>query len=234
MTKKFKNFIIIWIVEFVLFVGVTFLVPNKIFGITRFDKAVFWIAFALVVLSFALELVIAYKFINEENDMKTFLRIPLMKIVCISVTICLVVGLLFMLLPVIPTWIGAAVCLIVAGLTVIACAVPSAAVNYVNEIDQEVKVKTFFIKELTANAEALLACAKGDEIKEECIKVYEAIRYSDPMSVASLHVIDNKIADEFLLFSDAVKSGALESVKPLAENLLALIKERNVKCKLLK
>lgn len=234
MNKKFKTFVTIWIIELVCFIAVTFLVPNKIFDITRFDKSVFWIGFALIVLAFAIELITAHKSLNDKTEMKTFFKLPLMQIVCISVTICFAVGLLFMLLPIILAWIGGFLCLLLAFLTIVACNMASATVNHIDEIEQEVKEKTFFIKKLAANAEGLIAYAKDESVKEECIKVYEAVRYSDPMSDVALKTIENYISDSFLQFTKEVKSNDVERVKRSSEKLLAYISERNAKCKLLK
>lgn len=47
--------------------------------------------------------------------------------------------------------------------------------------------------------------ASCDEMKAETKKVYEAIRYSDPMSNNVLANIENQIQNEFNAFADAVK-----------------------------
>ena len=65
MKKNFKYFGITWIVGFILFNAITFLIPNEVFGVTRFDKGVFWIAYALITLSFIAQLMTAYKFIKD-------------------------------------------------------------------------------------------------------------------------------------------------------------------------
>ena len=66
MKKNFKYFSITWIVGFVLFNAITFIIPNEVFGVTRFDKGVFWIAYALITLSFIAQLITAYKFVKDD------------------------------------------------------------------------------------------------------------------------------------------------------------------------
>ena len=75
MKKNFKYFAIVWIVGVIIFNAITFLTPNEVFGITRFDKSVFWIAYALVTLSFIAELITAYVFIKDDSKEKIFLKI---------------------------------------------------------------------------------------------------------------------------------------------------------------
>ena len=96
------------------------------------------------------------------------------------------------------------------------------------------KAQTFFIKSLTVDADTLLSQAKSDEIKTECRKVYEAVRYSDPMSSDALAMSEAQITIRFTALSEAVKNGKAEEVKAITEELLVLLAERNKKCKLMK
>lgn len=234
MKKNFKYFGITWIVAFVLFNAVTFLIPNEVFGVTRFDKAVFWIAYALIVISFVAELITAYKFVKDDSNEKTFLNIPLLQTGYIAIIVSVIVGLAFMIFSVLPAWLGAIVCLIIAGYFIIACVKASAVADVVAEIDTKVKTQTVFIKALTIDADALVMSVESDEIKKECKKVYETIRYSDPISNVELTEDENKISIKFTDFSNAVKNREIENILVLSKELIVLLEERNKKCKLLK
>ena len=234
MKKNFKYFGITWIVGFVLFNAITFLIPNKVLGITRFDKPIFWITYALIILSFIAQLITAYKFIKDDDKGKTFLHIPLLRTGYLAVVVSLVVGVVFMVLPVLPAWIGAIVCLLVAGYFIIACVKASAVANVVADIDTKVKTKTSFIRMAIVDAENIMARATTSEIKVETKKVYEALRYSDPMSTVELGDIEREIDNGLKELKQAVVSNDTEKVKNVVINLLLSIKERNSKCKLLK
>lgn len=65
-------------------------------------------------------------------------------------------------------------------------------------------------------------------------KVYEAVRYSDPLSSSALDSVESEITIKFSKLSDAVSSDNSEVVAELADDLVILIGERNKKCKLLK
>ncbi len=234
MKKNFKYFALTWAVGFVLFNAITFLVPNEVFGITRFDKPVFWIAYALVVFSFATQPITAYKFIKDDAKEKTFLKIPLLKTGYCAVVVSLVVGLAFMIFPVLPAWVGAIVCLLVAGYFIVACLCASAAVTAVSDVGENVKRKTAFLRSAIVEAENIAARAATPKIKEETKKVYDVLRYSDPMSAPELESLEREISVGLNDLGQAVASGDDEKVFGISESLLLSIKERNGKCKLLK
>ena len=62
--------------------------------------------------------------------------------------------------------------------------------------------------------------------------MYEALRYSDPVSAPDLSEVEREFAEKFKVFSGAVEEDNEASEK--AGELLALIDLRNKKCKLLK
>jgi hypothetical protein len=79
-----------------------------------------------------------------------------------------------------------------------------------------------------------MASAKTEEIKATCRKVYEAIRYSDPMSNDALAAVEWQITIKFTELSEAVKANDGDRVSELANDVVILVGDRNKKCKLLK
>ena len=229
MKKNFKYFGITWIVGFVLFNAITFLIPNEVFGVTRFDKGVFWIAYALITLSFIAQLITAYQFIKDDSNEKMFLNIPLLRTGYTAIAVSVIVGLVFMIIPVAPAWIGAIVCLLVAGYFVIACVNASTVANAVAEIDEKVKKQTAFIRMAVVEAENIMARATTEEIKTETKKVCEALKYSDPMSNPALEDIEQEIDNSLKELKKAVSCNDNVKVVEIATELLFLIKERNNK-----
>ncbi len=234
MKKNFKYFGIIWLVGLIIFNAVTFLVPSEIFGVTRFDKPVFWIAYVLITLSFIVQLITAHKFIKDDSNEKMFLNIPLLRTGYGAVAISVSVGVAFMRFPILPTWIGAIVCLLVAGYFVIACVNASTVANVVADIDTKVKTKTAFMRMAIVEAENILARATTHEINLEVKKVYEALKYSDPMSNSALDDIEQEIDSGLKELKKAVMNNEGPRVVNIVTNLLLIIKERNSKCKMLK
>ena len=144
-----------------------------------------------------------------------------------------IVGIACMLMPFMPTWAGAIVCVLIFALCAISVLKAKAAAEIVSVTGDKVKVKTAFIRLLTADAESLLAYAKTDEAKAAANKVYEAVRYSDPMSSDALLSVENSISEKFETFTAAIKSGS-DAAPALAEEVVLLVNDRNRKCKVLK
>ncbi|MBE7061036.1 MAG: hypothetical protein E7382_00700 [Clostridiales bacterium] len=234
MKKNFKYFGITWIVGFILFNAITFIIPNEIFGVTRFDKGVFWIAYGLITLSFIAQLITAYKFVKDNSNDKTFLNIPLLRTGYIAIIVSIIVGISFMIFPMLPAWIGAIVCLLITGYFVIACVKASAVANIVADIDTKVKTKTAFMRMAIVEAENILARATTNEIKAEVKKVYEALKYSDPMSNSALDDIEQEINNGLKELKKAVTCNDSATVLSIVADLLLNVKERNSKCKELK
>ena len=138
-----------------------------------------------------------------------------------------------MVIPNLPNWVGIIVCLLILAFTAIAVVKAKAAADVVEKIDNKVKAQTLFIKSLTVDAESLLARVATLEAKDACKKVYEAVRYSDPMANDALAGVESQITLKFNEFSNAVTSGA-DSIGNLANELVVLIGDRNKKCKLVK
>lgn len=88
------------------------------------------------------------------------------------------------------------------------------------------------IKLLTVDAETLLGKAKTPDAKIAAKKVYEALRYSDPMSSEALGEIEAELAEKFRALEAAVTAD--QGVTEAAESLLETLAERNRKCKAMK
>ena len=234
MKKNFKYFAIIWFVALAVFNVVTFVVPAEIAGVNRFQQPVFWIAYAFILVALIGQLLSAWIVCAKDKLDKVFLNLPLLNIGYIAVAVSFVVGLVFMLVPVIPTWIGAVVCVILLALFIIACVMATSAANIVAEKEERIKEKTSFIKSTLVDAENIMEIATNLEIKAEIKKVYEALRYSDYVSTPELIKIEVHIEDHVKQLKIAVENEDLEMVQTEASELLLLIKERNSKCKVSK
>ena len=226
MKKSFKFFAATWLTAFLLFNLITLIVPAEIFGINRFEKPTFWLTYIFINLSFAAQLALGYFFCKNDTDEKMFLNIPVIKVGFTAVFTSLVVGLIFMLIPVIPTWIAAIVCIVITALFVLSGVKAAAAVSAVLGVEEKIAVKSAFITGATLKAEALLARAKGD-FKSACEKVYEALKFSDVMSCDAARSVEETISARLVLLSEAVNSGNIEASEKEKDAILALVAERS-------
>ncbi len=257
--KSFIFYALIWLVAFLMFVSIAFIIPknflakkvveenaqpiivegqvvgyeDKVTVITKYQSPVFWVAFAAIVISFFGQLACAFVAnMGEEN--KSFLGMPLLFTSGGSLIIMLLIGSFCMLFYRFLGWFGIIVCILALGFNAISVFASKLAGDKVGEIDKKIKVQTMYIKMLTADAQTTMAKAEGDEMKELTRKVYEAIRYSDPMSDDLLASVEEKISAKFAEFDEAVEQKNFEGAEEASKSLMILITERNAKCKVLK
>lgn len=233
MRRTFKFYSICWAIIFILFNVICFVTPNEVAGISKFDGA-FWVGYIFITIAFMGQLACAYIAFKEDNLKKLFYNLPLITLSYSGLISTIIFGGLSMAIPNLPKWVGIIVCMLVLVFNVVAVLKASAAINIVSEVDEQVIAKMQFIKSLTVDAENLVNRAKSDAIKADCKKVYEAIKYSDPVSSEKLSVIEEIITVKMDELSKAVDEGNVEATRTASEELISSIKERNNKCKALK
>lgn len=227
MKNSKKYFVIIWAILFAVFNLTTFLIPHTY-------NIGFWTLYAFTVLALIVELACGITVFGKGKASDIFLRLPLLKISYAGVIDIVTVSIIFAANSFLPDIFGAVNCFAVIAFTAVAVIKATAAAEIVSEIDEKVKVNTQFIKSLTADAESLVNRAQGDEARTFCKKVYEAARYSDPVSHEALSVIEAKITVKADELSNAVNSNDIEKAKAYADEIVLLLKDRNSKCKALK
>lgn len=230
MNRNFKYYIAAWAVLAVIFNIIAFATP-AVAGASKFDGA-FWSGYVLIMLALIGQLVCAYFAFKAKSKEQIFLRLSLVTVSYSALILSFVVGAACMLIPNLPNWVGIILCALILGFTAVSVIKANAAVELVHETDARVKEKTAFIRMMTVEADNLMARAQTDEAKAMCKKVYEALRYSDPMSCNALSGTEAEISEKFSAFAAAVKNG--ENASELADELLALIGDRNRMCKVMK
>lgn len=234
MKKNFKFYALIWAILLAVWCAVVFLVRPIIPGFVINYDTRFWIAFVFIALAFVGNLACAYFAFKAENLKKMFLNLPLITVSRAGLIAMLVVGSGLMLIPDFPAWIAAIVCIVVLAFNAIAVIKAGWAADAVNKVDEKVNAQTAFIKNLTVGTEGLLARAQSDAVKAECKKVYEAVRYSDPMTNDALSVIEAKITVKVDELASAVGADDVEKAKEIADEIVVLVGDRNKKCKAMK
>lgn len=233
MKKNFKFYLSVWAVLFALFNIAVFATPNETETMTKFGGA-FWVGYIFITLAFIGQLAVSFFAFNAKNMQKLFYKIPLIRISWTGLVLTLVFGVLCMVIPNLPNWVGIIACFAVLAFNAISLAKANIAADTVSEIDDKNKAQTSFIKTLTVDAESLMSHAQNENVKAECKKVYEAVRYSDPMSNDGFSGIESEIAIKFNRFAGAVNENNIDVVKALSREVVILVEERNKKCRLLK
>ena len=232
MNKIFKFYSVIWLILLALFNVISFISVGWS-GIPKYTPS-FWIGYIFITIAFIGQIICAYIALKDNGSKKTFYKISLISTSYTGLILSFVSGGLCMFISPLPYWVGIILCAIVLAFNVVAVIKASAVVDIVSGIDEKVKENTLFIKSLTVDVETLMSRAKSEAVKAECKKVYEAVRYSDPMSNDALASIEGDITIKFSNFSEAVASEDSVTVATLADEIIILLGDRNKKCKLLK
>lgn len=232
MKTKFKYYVVCWAIMFALFNLVVFITPNEWYGFNKFGGA-FWPSYLFMVIAFVGHLFCSMLAFRTENLKKFFYNVQLVSISYYGLIAMLIVGGICFAIPNLSNWIAVILCAAILAFTAVACVQAKAAADIVDEIDNKVKQKIFYIKSLTVDAESLMNSANG-ESKKQVKKAYEALRYSDPMSDDRLAEYEKKIEDTFNDIKEAVKADKTEELKQYVDVLISLVDERNKKCRLLK
>ena len=203
------------------------------YSTTRYT-AEFYTSLAIILIGYAYAVFVTLMaFKKGDTSEKTFYGIPVVYNGITTFIVVLIASALFMILnlPIITMVIITA---LVLAISVIGLVKTTVARDVIEATGEKVKQQTVFIRLLTADAEHLMSTAKTTEIKANTKKVYEAIRYSDPMSNDALADVETKIQYQFNAFTNAVKNEDAELVESMSAELLDLIDARNKKCKVLK
>lgn len=239
MKRQRNTYLLIWALTFIVYNVIIFAVlPNSytIAGAeySKFGGA-FWIGYIGITIAFIGNLAVSMLFFSRsENAAKAFLNFPLLNISWGALITTFIAGTIIMAIQAIPNWVGTIICILILFFYAIAVITATSAADAVEAVEEKVKTRTSTMKKLTADAEALIAQAPNDEMRAECKKVFEALRYSDPMSSDELADIETRISAKLLDFSDAVRDGKTEEVKAISKALQQLIQNRAVKCRALK
>ena len=229
MKKYFKYYAICWVITLAMFNVVVFVIAGNTIGLAN-AGASFWIAYTFITLVFCGNLGCSALFFKEENENKTFLKLSVMHYAFCALAVSLIVGTIAMAIPQIPYWVGIVIDVLVLAFYAIAITKAVAAADIINTVEQKVSEKTAYIRRLTLDAKSLVSDAKLDETKKLAKNVYEAIRFSDPMSTPQLNEIETRIGNEFAAFSEAVKNDDFDLATTSSEELISLVNERNNKC----
>lgn len=233
MKKNFKFYALGWFVLLGLFNLLAFIIPAWP-TLEKFTPS-FWIGWGVTIGAFFGQLICAWVAFKEESAKKTFYNISLFTVSYAGLITMFVVAMICIIVTPLPYWIAAIACAVVLIANAVAVAKAKIAIDAVVDVDEKVEKAIAFIYEMREESESLFARAKSDDAKAViCKKVRDAFKFSDPMSNADLASVEGEIKTHFDLLKKAITEGNMDVATSESEELLALISERNNKCKKLK
>ena len=230
MKKNVKLYVLGWVTLLGLFNLLAFIIPA--WPTLEKFTASFWIGWGVTIGAFFGQLICAWEAFKEESAKKTFYNISLFTVSYAGLITMFVVAMICIIVTPLPYWIAAIACATVLIVNIIAVAKAKIAVDAVANVDEKVEKATAFIYEMREASESLFARAKADDEKALiCKKIRDAFKFSDPMSCAELASVEGDIKIHFDLLKKTITDGKMDVATSETEELLALISERNNKCK---
>lgn len=230
MKNMKKYYVTAWAIVVVIFHLLVFLIPKTE---TQVQNKTFWVIYFAVMVSLIGQAVCSYIYAKKETKEERFLYIPVVLISYIALLMSLLLSLEALTIAFLPTWFTVIVALLVLAFYALSVIRTMAAAEMVVEVEKKVSQQTNFIRTLTAQAKALDSNASA-KIKSYTTKVYEALRYSDPVSTKEIADMDEQIRVAYQKLEEMVRNADETSVQKETDIVCSLIKERNEMCKIYK
>lgn len=189
----------------------------------------FWLGYACSVLLAGLYMAVIWKGFGARKSF--FLGLPLAAVTSLFLIVQLLGSFLVSILPI---HAGLAVEAVLLGLTLVCSMGALMGRQTVEARDQEIREKVFYLQSVASELESLPPLASDTAIQKQLSRLWESVRYSDPMSHSSLAPIERRIEEQTAVLAQQVRSGDWENVTSLCGTLTHLVEERSRKCKLLK
>ena len=140
-----------------------------------------------------------------------------------------------MAIPSLPYWVGIIACYAVLAFSIIFLLSAKVVGENASNANIALNVKTSFMRGLADKTQEIVMETKTPETKSLVTKVYDAIRYSDNVSVEETQMDEMRISVGLEDLKCLIQDGAdIEKIQQKVDELLLLIDKRNNKCKALK
>ena len=232
MKKLFKSYLAIWTVLLILFNIIAFVSVGWT-GQEKYTSS-FWIGYVSITIAFLGQLACTDYALKNDDSCKTFFSLSLYSVGRTGLIMTFFFGGLCMLISTMPYWAGTILCAATLAFNAIAIIKATTAADMVTDTEERLNQSTAFIRSLTLDAEGLLQSSADESAKSAIKKVYEAVRYSDPVSSTVLAPLENKINLKFSDLTAAVKENETDKIIRLANEITDLLAERSRKCKMFK
>ena len=215
-----KGYVLIGII-FILITVVSLAIPTS-------KNAAFWIAYIFTVVALAAQIVLWKRTFGHKELKSKFLGFPIVHIGIVYLIVQIAVLFIFVFAEKLPTWSALVICTAIAAIAATFMIAADVGRTEIERVEQKVKGKVFYIKNLQVDMEILAGAEKDAKTKKALEQLAEKTRFSDPMSNVQLAPLEERIA----IAVESLKSS--DDKMKIIEELNLLLDERNRKCKILK
>lgn len=203
MNKQFKNYIICWIVAIIAFNIISFVTPG---GFDRTGN--FWVGYVFTMLILVGHLVYVHVFINRKGNLT--IENTLRVLNYIELPVLVIIPIVCMFITNLPVWIAVIACTVILAITVIFSVCADTVTNKTVNAYEADRRNSEMMRTLQSKVEYIARQARGTSREDITKKIYEAIRYSNPMSDETTREIEKVIL--YKLENDEIDEELLELV----------------------
>ena len=131
----------------------------------------------------------------------------------------------------IPVWIIIIIEAILIVIAIINFTIKHTAKETIEEVERESVAQTAYFDGFKADCAAFLAGFRYEPLYDKVKELCELVKYSDPVSSFALVEIEDEISKTFVVLKDLCYSEEYELVDKYLNKLIALVHERNIRCK---
>jgi hypothetical protein len=202
-----------------------------------FEKnSVFAWSYVFTLIAMAMQIAVWHYAWSKDSDIQSkFYGIPILLVGSIYLIAQVLLGLVFMILAVwVPLWVPVVLYVVLLGAMLIGCIGADIARSEVQRVGQEQEKDTSFIKILRAETEVMDVSDLDGELAKTIMELKEQIRYSDPVSSASLKEAEDEMRLTLHFLKNALKEKQYDSARQYAGQLITETKRRNALCRVMK
>lgn len=231
MKSGLKKYLVIILIFIALFNVLVFAIPFPKNG------AAFWICYACTTISLLAQVYIAYLAFNKNTLKSKIYGWPIARIGGIYLVVQLVIALICFIVGSfieIPFWIILVLEVLLIGLVSVGLITTDAYRTEIEKIENDAPITTKFIMNLRVETKLLSERYESSFLNKKLYDLAEEVKYSDPKSNDTLLEIEDEINRNVISLKDTLRNENFVLAEEMIEELIQLIKERNLRCKLSK
>lgn len=226
MTSKKRNGVLIGIML------VCMVVYNIcVFLITENHTSGFWVTYGFTMVAMIIELAVPFV-LRADRDVKkdAFFAISPVDITSLYCLVQLLVGIILMVMGA-GVKLAVVVQIVILGVYLVTVLLTTIGTSHASDRGSQIKSATATIKSTIDKAESIYKTEHDEDKKAILKKLYEAIRYSDPVSSTDeVRALDSSIKAKVLQIAASVQDKSPEELTQDVDRVLDTIQERNILC----
>lgn len=227
-------------IKYNLALGVLLVIVAAIAYLVPLERtAAYWICLGFAALSIVAQLFVSSLAAKSRDTLRSkFYGFPILMVGHAYITFAMAAAILFILMSGLivgfPVWVVLLTYIVGTGAAAIGLLATTGSRDYIVRQDQKVQANTAFMRGLVNVALTLKNGNTNRELAPMLEKLYESIRYSDPVSAPMLAEYEGELMRRFEAVQAAVSTGDAEAVNSACARFDEQLQRRNALCKSVK